>query len=161
MKSPSLRQQARVESEAGLQDACVEALERSGYRVLQVGRWTRQTQCPHCRAWHTPRGGYGNTPGTPDLLVGHARWGAVLLPIEMKAPGARTLLGTIAPGRLRREQAALHAEGVIAVAYSLDDVWAAVARMDAKSGAEPLAEASGLELHRYANTQMSKESPCE
>lgn len=123
---------AYVQDEAGLQDAVVEALRYAGFTVLQVGRWRRRTRCPECGAWHTPRGGYGNETGTPDLLIGHRHWGAVLLPIELKAPGAVTLLGTVRPGALQPAQRALHELGITEVCFSLEGVWGAIERMDAR-----------------------------
>jgi hypothetical protein len=125
-----VRQLARVESEAGLQDACVSALRYAGYTVLQVGRWRTKTRCPKCGTWHVPKGGYGNETGTPDLLVGHTRWGACLLGIEMKAPGATTLLGRVQPGRLKPAQRVLAEAGLTTVCYSLADVMNAVQRME-------------------------------
>jgi hypothetical protein len=111
-----------------LQDQIVQGLELLGYVVLQVGRWVRQTKCPHCGRWSTPRGGHGNTPGSPDLLISHPRWGRapVWCAVELKTPEAMTVFGHLPAGRVRPEQRALADLGLVRIATSLEDVLAAV-----------------------------------
>lgn len=124
---PSLaRQAARLPTEAQVQATIVEGLRLLGYVVLQLGRWRRQTQCPVCDSWHTPRGGWGNETGTPDLLVGHPDWGNRWICLEVKAPGGRSLFGAVRPGRVRPEQAALVQAGVSTIVHSWEEALAVV-----------------------------------
>lgn len=120
------RAELYLPSEAQVQDAIVRGLRTLGYTVLQLGRWRRQTKCPVCGAWHTPRGGWGNETGTPDLLVGHPAWGNRWLALEVKAPGARSLVGVVPPGRVRPEQAALVRAGLSTIVHSWEEAFAVV-----------------------------------
>lgn len=113
-------------TEAQVQDAIVQGLRLLGYEVLETGRWRQQTRCPGCGAWHTPHTGYGNTPGCPDVLVAHTRWGNRWLGLEVKAPGAATLLGTVAPGRIRAEQRRLADLGFTVIVHSWEEALSAV-----------------------------------
>lgn len=113
-------------SEAQVQSTIVEGLRMLGYTVLQLGRWRRQTQCPRCGEWHTPRGGYGNEPGTPDLLVGRASWGNRWVALELKRPGGRSLLGTARRGAIRPEQRVLAEAGVVEIVTSWEEALAVV-----------------------------------
>jgi hypothetical protein len=58
--------------EADIQKAIVDALGLVGFECLEVGKVRRAVVCPDCGGKHFPTGWQGNTPGTPDLMVGLA-----------------------------------------------------------------------------------------
>jgi hypothetical protein len=68
-------------TEAEKQRECLEWLQDKGYEVLVVGQYKKRVQCPNCKEWHWPDGGYGNTPGYPDLSISH--------PSHWATPGRR------------------------------------------------------------------------
>ncbi|HXT34754.1 MAG TPA: hypothetical protein VN837_04175 [Chloroflexota bacterium] len=132
-RAPSPRRLARQPTEGQLQDQIVQGLAALGYVVLQVGRWVRQSKCPRCGAWSTPRSGHGNTPGSPDLLISHPAWGAgpIWCAVELKTPAVATVFGRLAAGRVRPEQRALADLGLVRIATSLEEVLAALAAVAA------------------------------
>jgi hypothetical protein len=58
---------------------------RMGWLVLQTTVRYKMQKCPECHTWHRPEGGYGSTPGVPDLLVRNpAWWPALWFGLEIK-----------------------------------------------------------------------------
>lgn len=122
------RKMAYLPSESQLQDSIVDGLEMRGYTVMETGRWRYQVCCPcGCGHWFTPHTGMPNTTGCPDLYITRAGWGyGRWIGMELKAPGAVTLHGTIPPGRLKKAQKDLKALGVIVVVHSWEEAEAAI-----------------------------------
>ncbi len=102
----------------------VEGLTLRRYWVLEIGRWRKQARCPGCGNWFTPTGGYGNTPGTPDLAISHNRWppGCWLL-VELKKEH---------DSRVRPSQRPLIEAERAVLAWTWEQVWAAVKAMEAR-----------------------------
>lgn len=103
-------------TESSIQSTLKQALEACGYIVGEVakGRSAKATG-----AWT------GTTPGLPDILVSHPNWhDGMWLGIELKTP----------TGKLRREQAILHAQGRTIVARSVVEGLTAVFDVDSIEG---------------------------
>lgn len=79
-------------SEEQVQNAIQQALLACRYRVLSTVHRYRMQPCPECGQTIRPSGGYGSSPGVPDLLVSHDAWGrdssgrALWSGIEVKGP---------------------------------------------------------------------------
>jgi hypothetical protein len=119
----------RQRPEETVQAHAIRVLCGAGYTVHQTSVRVRQITCAReeggCgRKFYPPPGEarYGTTPGTPDLLVTRRTWPrGVWLGIEVKAPG----------GRPTPAQAALLAEGRIAIIHSPEEALQAVHDMEA------------------------------
>lgn len=65
-----------------------------GWIVLQTTVRYKMQMCPACLKWHRPEGGYGATPGVPDLLVRNPTWwNALWFGLEIK--GSETPLSDV------------------------------------------------------------------
>lgn len=68
-RSPlTLKPPADDRTERQKQDEGQEWLTRRGYTVLVVGQYMKKVRCEGCGNWFWPEG-FGNSVGTPDLLV--------------------------------------------------------------------------------------------
>jgi len=99
----------KPEGEEDIQRAAIKLLQDHGYLVLQTAHRYQSQACPECGTWLTPCGGYGSTPGVPDLICSRPEWPrGVWLGIEMKT----------AKGPLSAAQELLKAQGRIVIARS-------------------------------------------
>ena len=122
LSQAQLRAALRQPSEKALQRDVVGFLRDDlRYTVMETGRPTKAARCPHCRAYFHPDTGTANTPGCPDLYVAHSASGNVWRAIELKAPGAVSLLGRLAEGTIRPDQQALVDLGVSTIATSVSE----------------------------------------
>jgi hypothetical protein len=114
-------------SESALQAQIVEALQRLGYRVMEVGKGRKA--CHQCGT--VPRGWIGNTSACGDLLINRAEWGNCWVMVELKAQGGMPTKGRVVTRGRRFDyvegQQDLIDAGVMALARSLDEVLAVVA----------------------------------
>ena len=126
-------------SEAQRQQAVITTLRSLGYEVLLLGQKRQPIFCK-CGKKHWPIT-TANTPGTPDLMVSHARWAkgkdgyvppnGQLAPwcgIEMKAPGTTR----------RPEQMIFNAQGFTAIVETVQEALDAVLRLEKAMGIPPL-----------------------
>ncbi len=127
-------------SEHKRQNQVIVTLRSLGYTVLEIGQKRQPIFCK-CGAKHWPIT-TGNTTGTPDLLVSHARWGthdgpgiALFLGIEMKAPNTKR----------RPEQLTLNALGMSVIVETVREALGAIAYVEQKMG---LAELPALAAYR-------------
>lgn len=91
--------------------------------ALEMGRWRKQLRCPTCGHFFTPRGSNANTPGAPDLLISHVAWPAPLwLGVELK---------TGPDAEVQPEQRALCEAGRTLIAWTWEQVWAAIQAAEA------------------------------
>lgn len=74
-------------TEEQVQAAIIEGLTALGYTVLQTSHRVKLAECPRCHSRFRPVGGYGSTPGVPDLLVSRTSWPVgCWLGLEVKGP---------------------------------------------------------------------------
>jgi hypothetical protein len=118
---------AGLPSESQLQAQIVQGLRLLGYVVLECGRFVRQVRCPECSRYFVPTAGYGNSLGTPDLLVADPAWPhPTWVGIELKRPTTRTTIGTVRGGIVSKEQRDLAIAGRTVICHDLDQVLAVV-----------------------------------
>lgn len=99
-------------TEEQIQRTIVEGLTVLGYIVLQTTHRRKALSCPRCQTIFRPAGGYGASPGVPDLIVSRLDWPAgTWLALEVK--GSST--------RLSKEQKYLQAEARIVIVRSWED----------------------------------------
>ncbi len=78
-------------SEDVLQTHVMGALRTRGYIVLSTVHRYKKQRCPKCAQQFWAQGGYGATPGVPDLIVSHADWpSGMWVGLELK--GTQTVL---------------------------------------------------------------------
>lgn len=109
-------------SEEVIQQHIMGALRSLGFFTLSTVHRVKLVRCPHCAQQFRPGGGYGATPGVPDVLVRpgpHAKalWPAYLL-AGLEVKGAKTPLSP--------EQKLLQAHRAIIVVRSVDDAMDAI-----------------------------------
>lgn len=101
-------------TEESIQAAIIEGLTLMKFTVLQTSHRTKLTECPACSMRFRPGGGYGATPGVPDLLISHPSWPVgCWLGMEVKGPTT-----AISPA-----QAALLKQARIVIARSWEDAY--------------------------------------
>ena len=91
--------QPDAESEEKIQAAAIAELKRHDFIVLQTTHRYNSQACPACGHWARPTGGYGATPGVPDLLCSREEWPrGVWFGIEKKSA-----TGTLSPAQVLLE----------------------------------------------------------
>jgi hypothetical protein len=111
--------------EEDVQATIMEGLELLGYRVLQTTHRVQLASCPTCHQRFRPGGGYGSSPGVPDLIVTRDDWPHFAwCGLEVKRPG----------GPMRPEQKTFYLAGRIAVADSFEAALSAIEEFCAAAG---------------------------
>ena len=100
-------------SEDQIQETIIGGLRAFGYTVLVTSNRGIRSTCPRCAASFTAFGGYGATPGVPDLIVTRNNWaiGQAML-VEVKGPKTK----------LSPEQEQLRKSGRIVIVRSWEDM---------------------------------------
>lgn len=99
-------------TEEDLQRAIIVDLKERGLEVLQTTVRYRASPCDHCGKPTRSKGGYGASPGVPDLLVWVGGWKG------LECKGLKTPVSD--------EQKRLAREGKIIIVRSLEEALAAV-----------------------------------
>ena len=132
-RSPlTLKPDKDTRSEAQKQSEAVAWLKQRGYTVLVTGAFVKKMACEKCGHWQFPHTGFGNSPGVPDLLISHTRWGKrVFSPLEFKRDEKSDR---------KPEQVALVDAGLSVFVWSLPMALQSVYEVEVSMGVEPLPE---------------------
>lgn len=77
-------------SEEDLQRAAIECLHLLDYIALQTTVRYKRQKCEACGSVATPKGGYGASPGVPDLIITHHTWPRHMAMLaELKGPATK------------------------------------------------------------------------
>ena len=106
-------------SERQRQIQVIVTLKSLGYVVLEIAQKRQPIFCL-CGKKHWPIT-TGNTNGTPDLIISHARWGqGAMMGIEIKTPDTRR----------RSEQLTLAADGITVIVETVQEALEAVLHLE-------------------------------
>ena len=123
----TLKPPSEAVSEAQRQTAVVTVLRSLGYTVLLIGQKRQPIFCK-CGKMHWPIT-TANTPGSPDLIISHPRWGqGAMMGIEMKIPG----------GARRKEQLVLASQGMTVIVETVKEALEAVEHLEQQWAIAPL-----------------------
>ena len=114
--------------EWSVQQTIEEGLTYLGYIVLHTQHQYRMQTCPKCKHRFREQGGYGASPGIPDLLIHHPTWPAGHI-FGMEVKGTKTPLSA--------EQKVLQAQRAIVVCRSWEDAEAAIREFEEAATRQP------------------------
>lgn len=113
---------APLPSEDDLQALVEDYCRVKGWIALSTVHRTKLADCPKCHSRFRPRGGYGASPGVPDLLLRLPHWSQfVFCGVELKKHDKAAV---------RPAQAVLAASGAVAICWTLEMVIETVMSVD-------------------------------